>query len=510
MPALPLPPRARPLQTLALAALVLAAAMSAAAALEPRAVPAKPTLGEMEAVPSSDQVIVKFAEGLRVRIKDGRIYGLGAAEGRAFREALAASGATLAAVEPLHDASEATLEAERATGERESGRTLADLSLYYLVTVPAGKRPAVLANSLNALAFVEYAAPQPAPSPLPAMRTPPGRTPLFVREQGYRKPSPKGIGVFNPRRVKGGDGRHVTIADVEYSWQLNHEDLKIPESAYAGRPGKDPFNTDHGTAVLGELVGIDNAIGVTGLVPAAGIRLAPTITPQGFSIARAIGRATRVLDRGDVILIEQQAAVCGGQCGDDQIGCGPVEWNQAEFDAISTATALGITVVEAGGNGAVNLDAPACRGRFDRARRDSGAIIVGAGDPTTRARMSFSSYGSRVDVQAWGGSIWTTGYGDAFNPGPARRRYTSTFGGTSGASPMVTAAVAMVQSALIAQGYRPALPRKMRQVLTATGVPQRGPDHIGPLPDPQAALEKLERQGAAWSTATTEALAAAE
>lgn len=494
MPALP-----RPVRTLALAALALAAAMSAAAALEPRAAPAKPTLAEMEAVAASDQVIVKFAEGLKVRIRDGRVFGLVAADARAFREALAGSGATLAAVEPLHEASEATLEAERAAGERESGRALADLSLYYIVTVPAGKRPAALANRLNGLAFVEYAAPQPAPSPLPAMRTP-----LFVHEQGYRKPSPKGIGVFNPRRVKGGDGRHVTIADVEYSWQINHEDLKIPASAYVGRLGKDPFNTNHGTAVLGELVAIDNAIGVTGLVPKAGIRLAPTVTPQGFSVARAIGRAIRVLDRGDVILIEQQAAVCGGACGDDQVGCGPVEWNQAEFDTISTATALGITVVEAGGNGAVDLDGPACLGRFDRARRDSGAIIVGAGDPKTRARMSFSSYGSRVDLQAWGGSIWSTGYGDAFNPGPARRRYTSTFGGTSGASPMVTAAVAMVQSALVAQGLRPARPKTIRDVLVATGVPQRGKDHIGPLPDPHAALEELQHWGGTTTAAAAE------
>ena len=37
-------------------------------------------------------------------------------------------------------------------------------------------------------------------------------------------------------------------------------------------------------------------------------------------------------------------------------------------------------VVEAAGNGAVELDAPECEGWFDRSVRDSGAIIVGAGE----------------------------------------------------------------------------------------------------------------------------------
>ena len=38
-------------------------------------------------------------------------------------------------------------------------------------------------------------------------------------------------------------------------------------------------------------------------------------------------------------------------------------------------------------------------GRFDRAVRDSGAIVVGAGDATTRTALTFSSYGNRVDLQ---------------------------------------------------------------------------------------------------------------
>jgi hypothetical protein len=99
------------------------------------------------------------------------------------------------------------------------------------------------------------------------------------------------------------------------------------------------------------------------------------------------------------MVIEQQYPVCG--LSSPQYG--PLEWLQSVFDAVSTATAKGIVVVEAAGNGAVDLDQPACGGLFNRSVRNSRAIIVGAGSPFTRERLSFSSYGSRLDVQGWGG-----------------------------------------------------------------------------------------------------------
>lgn len=486
-------------------AAAIAAVVTPAAAepLAPRVVPQKPSLAEMEAVRSSGQVIVKFAEGVRVRIRAGRVTGLSAADAAALDAALAAFGLTVADLERLHgDVPEEMLEAQRSAAERGSGKTLADLNLYYVLSAPAGTTPAVLAARLNRLDFVEAAEPAPAPALPPA-------TPNFVPNQGYRKPT-QGVGALDPSRHPGGDGRGVTIADVEYSWLLDHEDLKIPRSAIVRGIGTpvDPFNdTNHGTAVLGELVGIRNGFGVTGIVPRASIRVAATNTSRGFSVARAITGAAAVLDAGDVILIEQQAAVCGGACGSDQVGCGPVEWNQAEFDSIETATGLGIVVVEAAGNGNVNLDGPACLGRFKRATRDSGAIVVGAGAPNTRTRLSFSSYGSRVDVQGWGSDVWSTGYGDAFNPGSIRRRYTATFGGTSGASPIVTGAVAAVQGALKADGRRFATPAEIRRALVRTGLAQRGGKHIGPLPQIVKALNLLKRTVTAAPAPT---LAAAE
>jgi len=155
-------------------------------------------------------------------------------------------------------------------------------------------------------------------------------------------------------------------------------------------------------------------------------------------------------------------------------------------------------VLAAAGNGwanqgpGYNLDDPACEGAFDRTKRDSLAIIVGAGTSASRKRMGFSDYGSRVDVQGWGVSVASTGYGDAYNPGDDPRRfYTYSFGGTSSATPIVAGAVLAIQGVRKACGLPPATPVEMRDLLVRTGTPQGGPadEHIGPLPSIQAALE---------------------
>jgi serine protease len=170
---------------------------------------------------------------------------------------------------------------------------------------------------------------------------------------------------------------------------------------------------------------------------------------------------------------------------------GPLEWIQSVFDAVSTATAKGIIVVAAAGNGAVNLDGANCDGKFDRSVRDSLAIIVGAGSSTDHSRLSFSSYGSRLDVQGWGQSVTTTGYGDAFNPGDIRQRYTHTFSGTSSATPIVTGAVLAVQGVVKGCGVALLKPGKMRKVLANTGTPQANPGTglIGPLPNIKKAVK---------------------
>jgi hypothetical protein len=502
----------------AIAALLAAATLATLPAfaetpLAPRAVPEKPTLAEMQAVPTTGGVVVKFSDGIKVRIQAGRTRGLSSVEDKALRDVLAEAGVSLSDFRRLHARDEAELDAERQASEAESGEALADLNNYYVVPVTGRLGPAAFAARLNTLPFVEIAEPQPAPSPPPA-------TPDFTGQQGYALPPGTGIGRLDTLTHPGGDGKAVTIVDVEYSWLFAHEDLKLDrEKAILGtRTPIDPFDdTNHGTAVLGILAARDNGKGVTGLAPKATVKVSPANTDGGFDVAFAIGVATGALKKGDVILIEQQTAVCGGACGADQVGCGPVEFFQAEFDAIKAATAKGIVVVQAAGNGSVDLDGPACKRKFDRSRRDSGAIIVGAGSAATGARMFFSSFGSRVDVQGWGEQVATTGYGDLFDTGARRKEYTAVFSGTSSASPIVTGAVAMIQGALKGKTLPVATPKEMREALAKTGQVRAGSGEIGPLPDTNKALKRLLKtrqkekvKPVASATAPAEVLAAAE
>jgi nitrite reductase/ring-hydroxylating ferredoxin subunit len=137
---------------------------------------------------------------------------------------------------------------------------------------------------------------------------------------------------------------------------------------------------------------------------------------------------------------------------------------------------------EAAGNGGEDLDAPIYRSAFFRKTPDSGAILVGGGesmhDEYPRSRISWSNYGERLDAQGWGYDIVTTGgrekpdYYDRIDDKESSKCYTRSFGGTSGASPIVTGVVACISGALRAAGKPPLSPIDMRRLLDATGSPQ--------------------------------------
>ena len=79
-----------------------------------------------------------------------------------------------------------------------------------------------------------------------------------------------------------------------------------------------------------------------------------------------------------------------------------------------------------------------------------------------RSRLSFSTYGSRVDVQGWGHNVTTTGYGGLFTGGgDPNQYYTATFNGTSSASPIVAGAAAALQGIQLARGAAPLMSRSV-------------------------------------------------
>jgi hypothetical protein len=115
----------------------------------------------------------------------------------------------------------------------------------------------------------------------------------------------------------------------------------------------------------------------------------------------------------------------------------------------------------------------------------SGAIMVGAATSfTPHSRSDFSNFGSRIDCYGWGDGIETTGDGWTGN---LTNSYTSSFGGTSGASPIVAGSALIVQSWLIKHGGQHYTPSMMRSVLsnrtlnTASADPPN--DRIGVMPN---------------------------
>jgi subtilisin family serine protease len=317
-------------------------------------------------------------------------------------------------------------------------------------------------------------------------------TPSFESYQGYLGPAPHGIDAPAAWR-RGFRGAGVWFADIEGGWNVKHEDLPGDRISHvAGRPIRDPAWQAHGTAVLGEVVGRDNGKGVVGIAP--DVERVFTASIGGIPVADAIDRAARKLRAGDVLLIELQTAGPRGRWL-------PVEYWDDVYDAIAAAAKRGVVVIEAAGNGAEDLDHADYEHKFDRARRDSGAIMVGAGAPPRdgyddRTKLDFSNYGGRVDVQGWGRKVATLDYGDLQACDDVRdRHYTGEFSGTSSASPIVAGAAVILEGIARQQKGRVLTPSELRAILRSTGTPQAGDTsrQIGPRPDLARAIAALGR-----------------
>ncbi len=428
---------------------------------------------------------VSFEPEASVRLRGQRFVGARAEDAAAANAVIKRySGVRVERVAP---SSEAAVDAKRGDLLRAGKRSVPDLNRHYRVFAndPADREQ--LLAELDALAVVDEAIREPKPPPPPA-------TPDFRSQQRYGAAGPAGIDVAAVSALPGGQGQQAKIIDIEYSWNQAHEDLGSAASSAAlirnGTPS-DPFSDSrHGTAVLGQLIGTDNAFGVTGLAPASPIGMVNAATTQGWRLPEAVTLAHQNLVAGDVMLVEQQFEKVGG--ARDYV---PVEFVPAVYDAIRLATLDGIIVVEAAGNGGVDLDGSGSGSPFPQGRPDSGAIVVGAGSgdcgaPANR-RLSFSTYGSRVNLQGWGQCVTTTGgSGDLFNGGSPDSTYTRSFSGTSSASAVVAAAAALYSSVLQAATGVPPSPRHVRSRLVATGTPEAvdSATHIGPLPDLRAAV----------------------
>ncbi|WP_160139193.1 S8 family peptidase [Chryseobacterium sp. c4a] len=297
---------------------------------------------------------------------------------------------------------------------------------------------------------------------------------------------------------RGITGQNIRIRDVEYGFYKTHEMLTNQNSIQL-EPGYSPNSglsgnnyRDHGTAVVSILGSIKDNIGLTGAVyNASEIKGYMEWTTVGYNRASAVSRSINASQAGDIILYEMQT---GGKNGEY---C-PAEYDSVIWDLTKAATDSRIIIIAAAGNGNQDLDEPFYAAY--RARGNSGAIIVGAGTPnTTHSKQSFSTYGSRVDVQGWGSSVLAAGYGSYAKYDNDNNRTYNYFSGTSSATPTVASAAVLIQSFYRQTTGQYLSPTAMKNLLVSTGIPQGGTDvnkKIGPLPNVRNAILQLESKSA--------------
>lgn len=287
-------------------------------------------------------------------------------------------------------------------------------------------------------------------------------------------------------------GSGIKVRDIEYGFNMAHEELNSVNVSIA--PGMTISSsastayTEHGTPVFGIIMAHKGTYGVSGLAYSAQeMVLFPEYQESGYDRIYAISQAIQNSQLGDVILYEMQTYDEGNYLV-------PAEYDLTVWNLTKAASDAGILIVEAAANGSVNLDSPTYASYMNRG--NSGAILVGAGSPNViHQKLSFSNYGSRVDVQGWGQNVYTSG---AIGPfvlinNDVNQGYTN-FSGTSSATPMVASCAIVLQSYFHSLTGNYLTPLEMKNLLINTGIPQGSPisGHIGPLPNMQSAINAID------------------
>lgn len=304
---------------------------------------------------------------------------------------------------------------------------LVNLRNYVAIYVPATVPPGAVAVLVQAHPAVTRAWVEPLPTEPPSVTTDDAR----LAEQDYVDPAEaRGIDARCAWGFTGGDGAGQHLVDLERGWDLTHEDL-------VGQPASVVFGVEdanlkyHGTGVLGVIAADDNTVGYIGIATnVASIRCISALRAADvYSLSEALLEAVLIMSWGQVLLIEEQTDIY------DVLPDGtlkpryyfaPAEALDDVYHLVRLATALGIVVIQAAGNGSLNLDdySDAKWGRIFNPNhpgefRDSGATFVGATHSSTGCRMlPDSNHGLRIDCFAWGENVNTltrtgTGYGIA-------------------------------------------------------------------------------------------------
>ncbi len=446
-----------------------------------------------------------------------------------------------ALIERVTSAPEAEVDRQRARLERLSGQKMPDWNSSYTIDVGDPDEAVKIMRELSAVSGVKYVYPQFKPIPAGVLDT----TPSLTGQQGYLYDEANSGGLNALAAWSAGThGENVYLVDNESGMNFDHADFQpLQKIAWANggnflyapdcAPGFPEELPDcdswiaHGTAVGGILMAKDNGHGVTGFAPSANYLMASMASSVDGDLRISTDGHDEVnsdsdndLEPGSVWVIEvglpgkytnlnctpEWDAAC-------EYGGVPVELWPDVYDAIQQATAYGVTVIEAGGNGQMNLNNPdlytgSWTFAHNMATDDAGAIMVGASEGANENKISFSNCGTRVNSFAWGQGVVTTGYpygpyawNGTSSPKPPNTDpnayFVDMFGGTSSAAAMVGGAAALVQSYArnILGHKRYLMPLKMREIIVGSGVTQKDTSgcNIGKQPRIDVALQQVDQ-----------------
>lgn len=406
------------------------------------------------------------------------------------------------------------------------GQKMRDWNSFYRIRVEDPEKAEQLLNILQETEGIEWAE--------PVMKTystsifsPFLPTDPLVPQQSYTE----GVNSLNIRAAwnEGLTGNRVTVTDMEFNWNFDHEDLPIDLEDKIWSSADDPYYlaqpfTNHGTAAVGVVSALpDNNLGTSGIAPGVNMKV---MAVDGFYAGQLVELLSSLdndnppMKKGDILFIEMQVGgPASGPSGCDQVtqvGCLPIEATIGAKTAIDDLISAGIIVIEAAANGSLNLNTALASVDGITTpplyiQNPTKAILVGASNGSNRTKTWYTNcHESRLDVFAWGESIVTAGYGDnpASTPGDTNKSYTSIFGGTSSAT-AITAGVAALLQEHVKNLYGDSAPYKnvylnidqMRDVLKQSGVDailDATPDDpnpdcaIGKQPDLAAALQLLD------------------
>jgi subtilisin family serine protease len=286
---------------------------------------------------------------------------------------------------------------------------------------------------------------------------------------------PWGIAAIQGGKIDDRHAHKVTICIVDTGYDLGHPDLPNGVSFSTISDTGDAFNdtVGHGTHLAGTISGINNGIGVVGILPSDHIKLHIV---KVFGDNGEFSYASSLVDAIDRCVVDGHADVVNLSLG------GPL-YSQTEEEAFREFAKQGLLVVAAAGNdGDAECAYPAC---YDH------VLSVAAIDYDFN-NTSFSNRNFNVDLCAPGFEVASTF--------PRHAGSYAILSGTSMAAPHVTAAAALVWSF-----HRQCTAAEIRTALenTANDLSHHGRDDTfgHGLVQAKAAKEYLDKVGCAAEAA---------